>query len=259
MKRLLKLVLVLPALCQAGCNHTSREDREQSSLIRAGDRMHAAGDASSAINIYKSALDKNPPHKLPLYLKLGESYMNAGQLDEARKVYEEALPLDENDEVKRQLARLYISTGQPDAAISILEGILLAHKDDVMTLNVLGVAHDIKGEHQIAQESYQKALIIHGENDEVKSNLGLSLALSGQYEEALKWLQPIGERLGATSRQRHNLALAYALSGDHAKAEDLYAKDMGKSDIHKNLHALKMIPKPPSSDLKVSELEAVAE
>lgn len=221
--------------------------------------MHAAGDANSAINIYKSALDKNPPHKLPLYLKLGESYMNAGQLDEAKKVYEEALPCDENDEVKRQLARLYISTGQPDAAISILEGIILVHKDDVTALNGLGVAYDVRGEHQIAQSSYRKALIIHGENDEVKSNLGLSLAFSGQYEEALKWLQPMGERLGATSKQRHNLALAYALSGDESKAEELYARDMGKSEIHKNLHAVQMLPKPSSSELKFSELEAVAE
>lgn len=259
MKQLLKLAFIFPAVWQAGCNHLAREDWEQSSLIRAGDRMQAAGDTASAINIYKSALDKNPPHKLPLYLKLGEAYVNAGQLDEAKKVYEEALPWDEEDEVKKQLARLYISTGQPDAAIPIFEGIVLVRKDDVMALNGLGVAHDVRGEHQVAQEFYRKALIIYEKNDEVKSNLGLSLAFEGRYEEALKWLQPIGERLSATPKQRHNLALAYALSGDQEKAAELYAKDMGKSDVDKNIYAIRMVPKPPSPEPKITELEAVVE
>lgn len=243
MTRLL-IFLVLCSFLQTACNRLSPQEGEQDSLVRAGDRVQAAGDSSSAINVYKSALEKNPAHKLPLYLKLGEAYMNAGRLEDAKKVYEEALPIDENDEVKKQLGRLYLSTGQPDSAIPIFDGIVLIHKDDIRALNGLGVAYDIKGDHQTAQSYYQKALQINEENNEVKSNMGLSLAFEGRYEESLKLMQPIGEALGATSKQRHNLALVYSLSGNHSKAQEIFAKDMETSDINENLHAIRMAPKP---------------
>ncbi|MGV8949074.1 MAG: tetratricopeptide repeat protein [Candidatus Paracaedibacter sp.] len=242
MTRLL-IFMVLCSFIQVSCNRLSTQDNEQDSLIRAGDRVQAAGDSSSAINVYKSALEKNPPHKLPLYLKLGEAYMNAERLDEAKKVYEEALPIDENDEVKKQLGRLYLSTNQPDTAISIFEGIILVHKDDIRALSGLGVAYDTKGDHQTAQSYYQKALQINEENNDVKSNMGLSLAFEGRYEDSLKLLQPIGEALGVTSKQRHNLALVYSLSGNHQKAQEIFAKDMTASDINENLHAIRMAPK----------------
>ena len=243
MKRPL-ILLILCSFLQVSCNRLSMEEGEQDSLVRAGDRVSAAGDSSSAINVYKSALEKNPAHKLPIYLKLGEAYMNAERLDDAKKVYEEALPFDENDEVKKQLGRLYLTTGQSDEAIAIFEKIILAHKDDIKAYNGLGVAHDIQGEHNLAQSYYHKALQINDGNVQVKSNLGLSLAFEGKYAQALKLLQPIGEALGATSKQRHNLALVYALSGNHSKAQEIFAKDMEASDINKNLRALRMAPKP---------------
>lgn len=243
MTRLL-IFLVLCSFLQTACNRLSTQESEQDSLIRAGDRVQAAGDSSSAINVYKSALEKNPAYKLPLYLKLGEAYMNAERLEDAKRTYEEALPIDENDEVKKQLGRLYLSTGQPDSAIPIFDGIILVHKDDIRALNGLGVAYDIKGDHQKAQSYYRKALHINEENNDVKSNLGLSLAFEGRYKESLKLLQPIGEALGATSKQRHNLALVYSLSGNHSKAQETFAKDMEASDINENLHTIRMAPKP---------------
>lgn len=241
----LLFAVFLCSLLQTGCRHLSPEEGEQDSLIRAGDRVQAAGDSSSAINVYKSALEKNTAHKFPVYLKLGEAYVAAGQLEEAKKTYESALPFDENDEIKKQLGRLYLSMGQADAAVPIFEGIIANHKDDIKAYNGLGVAYDLKGQHPLAQENYHKALSINEENSEIKSNLGLSLAFEGKYEEALKYLKPIGERLEATSKQRHNLALVYALAADHSKAQEILSKDMGPMEIHENLHLLSKVAKPP--------------
>jgi Flp pilus assembly protein TadD len=245
------IFILLCSFLQVSCNHTSDVDNEQDSLVRAGDRVHATGDSASAINVYKSALAKNPTNKLPIYLKLGEAYMNVERLEEAKKTYEEALPYDEHDEVKKHLGRLYLSTGKPDQAIAIFEGIILVHKDDIKALNGLGVAYDLKGKHVIAQDYYRKALAINGENEDVKSNLGLSLAFSGHFKESLELLEPIGGAVNATSKQRHNLALAYGLSGNQAKSQELYAKDLESSVINENLHAINMVPKcnpcPPAS------------
>lgn len=243
------IFISLSGFLLSSCNQMTPERTEQDSLVRAGDRVNAAGDPSSAISVYKSALEKNPPHKLPLYLKLGEAYMNAERLDEAKRVFEEALPLDEHDEVKKQLGRLYLSTGQPDSAIAMFEGIILVHKDDIKAFNGLGIAHDLKGDHQLAQDYYRKGLAINEECTDIKSNLGLSLAFSGRYEESLKLLQPIGEAISASSKQRHNLALAYALSGNHSRAQEIYAKDLNPGEVDENLHALRMAPKPIISPL----------
>ncbi len=242
MTRLL-IFMLLCSFIQVSCSRLSTQEGEQDSLVRAADRVQAAGDSSSAINVYKSALEKNPAHKLPLYLKLGEAYVNAERLEDAKRVYEEALPIDESDEVKKQLGRLYLSTGEPDMAIPIFEGIIMVYKDDIRALNGIGVAYDIKGDHRTAQSYYQKALQVNEENNDVKSNMGLSLAFEGKYEDSLKLLQPIGEALGATSKQRHNLALVYSLSGNHSKAQEIFAKDMKASDINQNLHAIRTAPK----------------
>jgi Flp pilus assembly protein TadD len=240
----LSLFMILSSFLLVSCNHPSPEDGDQDGLVRAGDRVQALGDSSSAINVYKSALEKNPVQKLPLYIKLGDAYMNAQRLEEAKKTYEEALAFDENDEAKKRLGKLYLATGKIDPAISIFEGVILMHKDDVKALNGLGVAHDLKKDHQTAQDYYRKALSINEENNEIKSNMGLSLAFDGKYDEAIKFLQPIGEAPGATSKNRHNLALVYALSGNQPKAQELYAKDMEAGEINENLHAITMVPKP---------------
>jgi Flp pilus assembly protein TadD len=250
-------IIALCCLFLSSCNLPNSDDREQDGLIRAGDRVNAAGDPSSAINVYKSALEKekSPSNRLRLSLKLGEAYMSADHLDEAKRVYEEALPYDENNEVKRQLGRLYLTAGQPDNAITIFNEILSKHRDDIKAINGLGVAYDLKKQHAKAQEYYHKGLSINEDNAEIKSNLGLSLAFEGHYEEALKLLQPLGESVDATSKQRHNLAIVYGLAGDQSKAQAMYAKDMDESKVQENLSALRTVAKPqPTLDDVLTEV-----
>jgi tetratricopeptide (TPR) repeat protein len=259
MTRILISGLLMGSLLLAGCKTPSHEENEQDSIIRAGDRVQAGGDPSLAIQVYESALKKNPPHKLPLYLKLGEAHMKADQIDQAKKIYEEALPYDENDEVKIQLGRLYISSAQPDSALTIFDKILASRKDDSRALNGKGVALDLKGKHVLAQECYVNALLSDESNKDIQSNLGLSLAFEGRYEDAFKWLKPIGESLGASSKQRHNLALAYALSGDTTRAQDLFSRDMSTTEVNENLHILDMVSKSPAMTKDMPDLEKKVE
>jgi Flp pilus assembly protein TadD len=252
-----KMFLMISCFLFTACSQNTVQDREQDSLVKAGDRMQASGDSSSAINVYKSALEKKPEHRHPLMLKLGDAYVRAGDLDQAKRVYEEALPIDEHNDAKKQLARLHLTSGHPELATPILEDIVQTHKDDVMALNGLGVSSDIQGDHQMAQHYYHKALEINSANDEVKSNLGLSLAFEGKYEDALKYLQPLGENIAASSKQRHNLALVYALNGEQTKAQEIYAKDMESGEVNENLHLLKMAPKPQVAKKIIPDEEVV--
>lgn len=220
-----------------GCSHL--QQKEDESLCRIADNLRLSGNKNEAISMYKQFLKKSP-NKLPIYLKLGETQIENGQLDEARRTFEEALPLDQNYQVKKRLARCYILAGLIDVALPIYKEILSStNNSDVDAYNGMGMVYELQGNDKEAIKAYQAALVLEPNNESVQSNLGLSLAFSGRHAESLKWLVPIGEKLNATPKQRHNLAVAYALAGQENKARVLFSKSLSESQIEENLNKLR--------------------
>jgi len=246
-KHLLMLFVTLSLL--SGCYKGSLEEDQENGVLRAAERMRASGNAVGAISIYRRALERATPDndKLPIYINLGDALIENGQLSEARKVFEQALDVDRDDQAKKRLARCYLLAGKPDPVITIYNEIINENDRDADAYSALGVAYDIKGDHKHAQESYRTALGIAPNDTNIQSNLGLSLAFSGNFEEAFQWLAPLGERIGATTKQRHNLAIAYALSGQWNKARTLFAKDLDHQAVEENLHILRgvQLTQPP--------------
>lgn len=223
-----------------GCGHQELEN-DSTSLLKAADRMQEKGNIQSAIPIYQKALEKPGAAKLSIYLKLGHAYIAGGDLEAARKTFEQALEVDENNQAKTQLARCYLLAGKPDAAIIIFQEIIDKNQSDSKSFNGLGVAYDLKHNHKQAQEYYKKALQIRPDDAEVISNLGLSFAFSGDFSESLKRLQPLGEQVGASPKQRHNLAVVYVLSKQDQKAHDLFSKDLDHTIVEENIKNLKKV------------------
>lgn len=236
-------ILVLP-LTVGGCAHQQRNDDE--SLYRVADNLRRSGNKSEAINIYKQFLEKSQD-KLPIYLKLGDTLIENGQLEEARLTFEQALPLDQDNQVKRRLARCYVLAGLTDVAFPIYKEILLeSNNKDVDSYNGLGMIYELKGNDKAAIKAYKTALSLDPSNEAVQSNLGLALAFKGAHAEALKWLAPIGEKTTSTPKQRHNLAIAYALAGQEHKARILFLKDLNASQVEQNLESLRNLRKKSS-------------
>ena len=221
-----------------GCGHHEPEN-DAASLLKTADRLQEKGNIQSAIPIYQKALEKPGAAKLPIYLKLGQAYLADGDLEAGRKIFEQALTVDENNQANNQLARCYLLAGKPEAAIIIYQGIIEKNQNDFKAYNGLGVASDLKHNHKQAQEYYKKALQLHSGDSEITSNLALSLAFSGNFQEALKLMQPLGEQVGASTKQRHNLAVIYTLAQQDEKARDLFSKDLESSTVEQNIGTLK--------------------
>lgn len=234
-----RLFFMISMIVLAGCTSSEKDQGQEENLLRTAERMEATGNMGGAAHVYRKLLDGTSGDKLPLYLKLGASLIAAGDMDEARKVFEEALRVDTGDQAKGQLGRCYLMAGKADMAITIFQDILKTKTDNVQAYNCLGVAYDLKKDHKTAQDFYKKALELDSDNVEIKANLALSLAFSCNYAEALQLMVPIGSQLGATAKQRHNLATVYALAGQEDKATELFGRDFEQGRTQNSLEALR--------------------
>lgn len=236
-----------------------RTDQGSDNIQRTAERMESSGNMAAAAHFYRKLLETTTEDKLPIYFKLGEALIAAGDLDEARNVFEQALRVDRGDQAKGQLGRCYLLSGKPERAMPIFQEILKANPENVLAMNCLGVAHDMSKNHKAARDFYTKALALEPDNEEIKGNLGLSFAMSGNYKEALQTLVPIGERLGAQVKQRHNLAAVYALAGYEDKAAELFTRDIPSDDTQDSLSALRRVRSEPSSETPIADMKSLPE
>lgn len=112
-----------------------------SALSRVADRLAAGGDNATAAALYRSAI------------ALG----NTGP------------------EVRRGYANALLSMGDARAAIEQYE-LALTQAKDARIYNGLGVAYDMLGEHDRAQEQFRTGLALAPDNNRLIHNYGLSLA-----------------------------------------------------------------------------------
>lgn len=82
----------------------------------------------------------------------------------------------------------------------------------------LGVAQDLLGEHQLAQASYEHALLADGPEEKIQNNLGYSHLLADDLQAAQQILFRVLARYPEAQRVRANLALVLARTGQYEQA-----------------------------------------
>ncbi len=236
-------VVILAFLILPGCQHM--ETAEEDKLLRVAERMELQGNKKEAIQVYKDLLNKTDK-KIPLYTKISDSYLAAGDYKSARAILYEALPMDEQNQIKLRLAKCYLLEGAPDKALPLYQQITQITPHEPQSHNGLGLSYTLQGYDDAAIASYQRAVALEPHNKEYQSNLGLALALKGEYKKSLAILEPLGNREGATAKQRHNLAFAYGLSGDELKARKLFEQNLEDIEVERNLKTIRYIRNSPS-------------
>jgi Flp pilus assembly protein TadD len=108
--------------------------------------------------------------------------------------------------------------------------LLAGAPNDRTALNNLGVALDLQGHHEAAQEEYAKVLSLEPDNRAASINQALSLSLSGQAGRSVALLRGPASQPDATPRVRQDLAVALALSGNTREAGKLLLTDLSPSD-----------------------------
>lgn len=203
--------------------------------MRVADETRAGGDLATAVGLYRRLHDMNPSDPRPLS-RLGSSLTQLKSYTEAAQAYRAALELSPNDpDLRRGLAIVLLSLGQPEPAVIQLEKAIARDHDDARLYSTLGVAHDLMGRHDLAQAAYLDGLRLAPKSAGLRNNYALSLALSGDFGAAESTLGEIAEDIGAPPRYRLNLALIYGLAGDDKKAATIARTSLDEASVRNNL------------------------
>jgi Flp pilus assembly protein TadD len=229
---------LLLAACQ-GAGPPDVHDLAQNgdTLMRVADDTAAGGDPGTAAGLYRRAAELNPQDPRPL-AKLGAVLLQLRAYTEAASTYRAALKITPNPieaELHRGLAVVLLALDQPQAALTELDAAVAKAPQDARLYNALGVAHDLLGHHDLAQQDYRNGLRLSPDNAGLRNNYALSLALSRDYPAAVATLGELAQRSDASPRHRLNLALIYGLAGDDRKAAAIARTTLDEAAVANNL------------------------
>jgi Flp pilus assembly protein TadD len=228
---------LLLAACQSAPPGEQDPNQNSAMLMRLADDTRTGGDLAAAADLYRRAAKLSPNDPKPL-LDLGDTLGELHDYNDAAGVFRDALKIKPNaleGELHRGLALALMSMNQPEGALSELDAAVAKTPNDPRLYNVLGVAHDLIGRHDLAQQDYQKGLKLAPTNAGLHNNYGLSLALSGDYGAAATELSQLADEPGASPRHRLNLALVYGLAGDDRKAASIARTALDERAVESNL------------------------
>lgn len=193
--------------------------------LHVADAALASGNPLIALNIAQDLLQKTP-HNVPALICKGEALYTLGRAGESMASYRLALTLQPgNSDAQIGLGRLLLAD-DPGQAEALFLKVTLDERRNAVALNDLGIAEDLQGRHQQAQEAYGRALAAQPDMAAAQVNMGLSLAVSGNPQRAITILRPLADGGSSSARVRHDLAVALALAGDDEEAAHVLSVDM---------------------------------
>jgi len=241
------MAIMLTAAIMAGCAsdplgesvHIGRDDAgtplgKAGALGRVAASSLAAGDLATAAGLYRQThtLDFENAKYL---VGLGTTLARLGQFDEAAETFLLAVKsAPGNVDAKTGYGNALIALDRPEVALTQFEA-ALSLREEPRSLNGIGVARDMMGDHVAAQAHYRTALVLEFANLTVRNNLALSLSVSGKHAEAIAILRPAVSDPRAGARHRLNLALAYGLAGQSAAAAEIARIDLDEESVTRNL------------------------
>jgi len=124
--------------------------------------------------------------------------------------------------------RALLENGYTNEAISELSVAAVTGPDLVEANNLLGLAHNRRGQHRQAREFYERALSVAPQNARVLNNLGHSLYLEDRYRDSLARLKAAARLAPADPQIANNLALVYGRLGKYEEVYKHFARAGGE-------------------------------
>jgi Flp pilus assembly protein TadD len=209
--------------------------------LRLARAARQAGDFTSAVNLYRSAVETTSPDPA-LLVELGDTLVQSGAPDDGIDIYWRVLGLQKVDPKSgarlgavRGLARAYLTLGELATALEHWNEAHAMAPQDPGALVGQGVVLDMLGRHAEAQTAYRTVLTNAPHDVPARNNLALSLALTGHFPEALEIITPMARSSTATPQIRQNLALIYGLKGDPERASAMSRVDLDQQAVEANL------------------------
>ncbi len=239
------VILLIGCAMLASCAGERRVDGEMAfdsgSLMNMAESFLKAGDYGNAMRLYQRAANENPKH-IASRLGLAKTYQAIGASDAAINFYEQVLQLDPgNMDAQMGSGQMLITKNRPDEAIPYLTALSKQDPENYRIFNMLGLAHDLKGEQEEAQMNYGRGLELAKNNISLLNNLALSFAFEEQYAPAIKLLSKAINLDYSVTKAQQNLVLVYVLSGEEAAGRKIGSSLMTEEEMNNNIRHYKWV------------------
>ncbi len=224
-------------LALAACGPTTTgitPDQQSLNMARAAMR---GGSPQTALQILSDAAGRGERQSVQALVLQGDALTQLGRPEEAELSYTAALHRDNKwPGALIGLGRLKLATDPAMAEIYFLRAVQ-SDPRNTTGWNDLGVARDLQGHHDGAQQAYRQALGIDPQISAAVVNLALSLAMSGRGEEGVRMLRPLASGPTSSPKIRHDLAAALTMAGRRDEAAQILNADLSPDDVRQALDA----------------------
>jgi Flp pilus assembly protein TadD len=192
------------------------------------------GSAEVALRVDDGILAKDPRNVAAL-INRGTAQTAMQQFDAAAGSYAAALEADPKSvQARIGLGRLRLAV-DPGQAETLFGEATQRDARNAVAWNDLGIARDLLGRHDAAQDAYRQAISLDSSMTGAQVNLALSLAMAGRANDAAATLRPLASAPSAPRRLRHDLAAVLAMGGDRDEAQTILAKDLAPDEVNQAL------------------------
>lgn len=147
------------------------------------------GDVQKSLSLTEQ-IYKNDPENAKAALDYATALRMAGRETQANLVLKKFSDANATPDVLNESARIALSSGQYDQALSIAQNAVKKYSDNAESHMVLGMAYDAKNDLKMAEKSYRQSLELE-KNDKNKAAVLNNLALNLTLQEKLKDAFPI--------------------------------------------------------------------
>jgi len=214
-------VAAILAVVPVGWTTPAGEQREAFRELQLGYVALEEGEFESAVHHYQRAreLAVGIEEKFSAVFGLGSAFLQLGQLDEAREVFEEAHALKPGEVAATYMLGVTCRRlGEMDAAVIYLAEAAARDPDLTQALVELGIAYGALERHADAEKVCREVLVSDPEN--IEAHLGLAVALFHQdeNEDAVSQFREVLELDPDSVRAHYGLGLALVFAGDREGA-----------------------------------------
>ena len=152
-------------------------------LLKLGSTYVKAGQDSRAEGAYVGVL-KIDPANFEALNSLGGVFRRLGKYDESIKVLDRALKLKDSSEVKYNMGFTYKLMEKYNEAAECFTAVIEDNPGDVLAYNHLGAIYAKRGDHKKALQTYWKGLQVDQNHPVLHYNSALSFLAQGKFDEA---------------------------------------------------------------------------
>ena len=221
-------------------------DRAEASLYLAVAQLKESANLEEGLPRLADTLRRNPGLRGEFYYELAEGYRNAGQLEQAIRVFEQARRLQPDDiPGLRNFASALDSAGDSAKAVDVLTAAVSAAPRDARSLNMLGSLYARGGRSADAVEMLRRAAQVNPDLPEIAVNLGFALTAQRDLE-------------GAEAALRRAILLAPDFAVAHLNLGALLAAERRIEDARRELQIAARSPQPDARRAALRLLQSLA-